>query len=62
VLWAVETWTHWEHSLTSTKTYSNPYAEVTLKVNYSGPDQQALQGLGFTWRRRAAKVPKRLNE
>jgi hypothetical protein len=47
VLGAVETWNRWEHSLTSTKTYSNPYAEVTLKVDYSGPDQQVLQGLGY---------------
>src|SRR5512146_138897 len=44
---AVETWSRWEQSLTSSKTYDNPYREVTLKVSYQGPDQQQITGLGF---------------
>ena len=46
-LGAVETWTRWEHALTSTRTYPNPCADLTLKVIYLGPDQQVLHGLGF---------------
>jgi Domain of unknown function (DUF5060) len=44
---AVETWTRWEQSMTSTKTYDNPYREVTLKLSYLGPNQEQISGLGF---------------
>src|ERR1041385_2902437 len=44
---AVETWTRWDQTLTSTKTYENPYREVSLVVSYQGPDQQQINGLGF---------------
>ncbi len=44
---AVETWSRWEQSLTSSKAYGNPYREVTLKVSYHGPDQQQITGVGF---------------
>ena len=37
----------WEHSLTSTKTYDDPYGEITIKVSYRGPRQQEISGLGF---------------
>jgi hypothetical protein len=47
VLRAVETWSRWEHALTSTRTYENPGADLTLKVTYRGPDQQVLEGFGF---------------
>lgn len=30
-------WTRWETSLTSSKTYANPYADVTVTVSYTGP-------------------------
>ena len=40
-------WTRWEHSLTSTKTYDDPYGEITIKVSYRGPRQQEISGLGF---------------
>jgi len=33
--------------LTSARTYANPYADVTLRVTYSGPDGRALRTYGF---------------
>jgi hypothetical protein len=44
---AVEAWTRWEHALTSTKTYADPCGEVAVKVNYRGPRQSQITGLGF---------------
>ena len=46
-VFAVEAWTRWEHSLTSTRTYDDPCGEVTTKVIYRGPQQQQITGLGF---------------
>ena len=40
-------WERWEHMLTSTRNYANPYAEVTLRVIYSGPAGQTLKAFGF---------------
>jgi hypothetical protein len=37
----------WEASLTSAKTYTNPYADVTLRVTYSGPAGRTLRAYGF---------------
>ena len=37
----------WEKSLTSTKTYTNPFNDVTLLVQYTGPAGQMLRGYGF---------------
>ncbi|MGH7312082.1 MAG: DUF4038 domain-containing protein [Candidatus Rokuibacteriota bacterium] len=37
----------WEASLTSPKTYANPFSDVTLRVQYTGPAGQMLQGFGF---------------
>ena len=43
---AVETWTRWEQSLTSTQAYANP-TTTQIKVSYRGPDGQTITGLGF---------------
>ncbi len=40
-------WQRWEHSLTSTADYANPYAGVTLRVRYSGPGDRELHAYGF---------------
>lgn len=44
---AAETWTRWEWSLTSTKTYDDPYGGVAVSVHYRGPERQQIKGLGF---------------
>ncbi len=44
---AVSTWTRWEHSLTSAKSYANPAVDARLTVSYLGPNQQTISGLGF---------------
>ena len=41
------TWQRWEYTLTSTHDYANPYADVTLRVTYTGPKGQTLQTYGF---------------
>ena len=51
-LWAAagsnpHTWQRWEHALTSTRNYGNPYSEVTLRVIYTGPAGQTLRAYGF---------------
>lgn len=40
-------WQRWEHALTSDRQHENPYADVTLRVRYSGPDGRSLLGYGF---------------
>jgi hypothetical protein len=40
-------WQRWEHTLTSTHDYANPYADVTLRVTYTGPTGQTFQTYGF---------------
>ncbi len=40
-------WQRWEHVLTSERVYANPYADVTLRVRYSGPGGRTLGGYGF---------------
>lgn len=40
-------WARWEQTLTSTRAYANPYAEVVLRVTYSGPDGRVLRAYGF---------------
>lgn len=42
-----QTWQRWERKLTSSRTYTNPYADVTLRVTYTGPDQRKIRGYGF---------------
>jgi hypothetical protein len=44
---APHTWQRWEHVLTSTRTYANPYAEATLRVTFSGPGGALVRGFGF---------------
>jgi len=51
-LWAAagsnpHTWQRWEHALTSTRNYGNPYSEVTLRVIYTGPAGQTIRAYGF---------------
>ena len=41
------TWQRWEHALTSTRSYDNPYADVTLRVTYTGPAGRTLRTYGF---------------
>jgi hypothetical protein len=43
----VHTWQRWEHVLSSSRTNANPYAEVTLRVSYSGPGNSHFQTYGF---------------
>ncbi|KKU81020.1 MAG: hypothetical protein UY07_C0027G0001, partial [Parcubacteria group bacterium GW2011_GWA1_47_8] len=43
----VPTWTHWETTLTSSKIYSNPYADVKVQVTYTGPNGQTINGYAF---------------
>ncbi|MBI5769544.1 MAG: DUF4038 domain-containing protein [Verrucomicrobia bacterium] len=40
-------WERWEQTLTSTRNYDNPYADVTLRVRYSGPEGRVLATYGF---------------
>ena len=41
------TWQRWEHALTSIRPYGNPYADVTLRATYAGPDGRTLRAYGF---------------
>jgi hypothetical protein len=41
------TWERWDHALTSTRNYANPYADVTLRVVYTGPAGRTLRAYGF---------------
>ncbi len=41
------TWMRWEHALTSEAAYENPYADVTLRVTYTGPEGATIQAYGF---------------
>ncbi|MFZ5830255.1 MAG: DUF4038 domain-containing protein [Planctomycetota bacterium] len=40
-------WQRWEHALRSSRTYDNPYADVTLRVRYNGPDGSRIDTFGF---------------
>jgi Protein of unknown function (DUF4038)/Domain of unknown function (DUF5060)/Putative collagen-binding domain of a collagenase len=40
-------WERWEHVLTSSRSYGNPYAEVTLRVTYTGPGGRTFRTFGF---------------
>ena len=41
------TWQRWEQALTSTRNYGNPYADVTIRVTYTGPEGRVLGTYGF---------------
>lgn len=40
-------WQRWEHVLTSTRHYDNPYTDVILRVRYTGPDGRTIHTYGF---------------
>ncbi|MEQ2005298.1 MAG: DUF4038 domain-containing protein [Limisphaerales bacterium] len=40
-------WERWEQALTSTRPYENPYADVTLRVRFTGPEGRVLAAYGF---------------
>ena len=40
-------WQRWEHALTSSRSYDNPYADVALRVTYTGPGGRTLKTYGF---------------
>jgi len=42
-----QTWQRWEHSLTSARAYTNAYADVTLRVTYTGPGNRSIRARGF---------------
>ena len=42
-----ETWTRWETTLTSTKTYVNPFLDHELKVTYTSPTGKIYTSFGF---------------
>jgi hypothetical protein len=44
---SLHTWQRWEHTLTSTRPYDNPYANIILRVTYRGPDRHILRTYGF---------------
>ncbi len=44
---APHTWQRWEQTLTSTRSYDNPYADVTLRVIFTGPGDRTLRTYGF---------------
>jgi Protein of unknown function (DUF4038)/Domain of unknown function (DUF5060)/Putative collagen-binding domain of a collagenase/Beta-galactosidase len=41
------TWQRWEHALSSSGNYDNPYRDVTLRVTYTGPGGRTLRAYGF---------------
>ena len=43
----VAVWHRWEQPLNSSRTYANPYQQVTLSVVYAGPNGQEIKGYGF---------------
>src|ERR1035437_3410312 len=43
----VHVWQRWEHTLISSRTYSNAYAEVAMRVTYAGPGQRRIHAYGF---------------
>ncbi|MEZ4272610.1 MAG: DUF4038 domain-containing protein [Myxococcota bacterium] len=52
-------WNRWEQSLTSAKSYSNAYTDVTVSATYTGPQGQEFTVDGFwdggsTWKIRTA--------
>jgi hypothetical protein len=52
-------WQRWEQTLTATAARANPYADVTLRVRYTGPGGRTFAAFGFwdggtTFRLRAA--------
>ena len=44
---APQAWQRWEQTLTSTRSYDNPYADATLRVTYTGPEGRSLRAYGL---------------
>jgi hypothetical protein len=44
---AARPWQRWEHALTSWAHYANPYADVVLRVTYTGPGETVIRAYGF---------------
>lgn len=44
---SLHVWGHWEHALTSTRHYENPYADVTLRVRFTGPEGRGIATYGY---------------
>ena len=42
-----EKWERWEKTLTSSKTYSNPFLDHDLKVTYTSPTGKTYSSYGF---------------
>jgi len=42
-----EKWERWEKTLTSSKTYSNPFLDHNLKVTYTSPTGKTYSSYGF---------------
>lgn len=40
-------WQRWEHALTSARSYDNPYADLTVRVRYTGPEGRVISAYGF---------------
>lgn len=40
-------WERWEETLASVRSYDNPYADVTVRVRFTGPDGRVMAGYGF---------------
>ena len=56
---SASTWMRWEATLTASQSYTNPYADVTVTVAYTGPAGQTFSSSGFwdggsTWKVRCA--------
>ncbi len=44
---AASVWQRWEQALTAGERYDNPYADVTLRVVYTGPHGEEIRAYGF---------------
>lgn len=42
-----QTWHCWQRGLRSTARYKNPYADVTIKVTFEGPEHRRIKAFGF---------------
>lgn len=40
-------WNRWEETLTSSKSYNNPYMDVSVSVTFVGPDGHSFQSSGY---------------
>jgi hypothetical protein len=43
----VKVWELWSQRVTSDKTYSNPYADLTIKAKFTGPDNTEYEVYGY---------------